>query len=136
MIYPSTRSRIERELICNIPAFIPVVSTVSGALRAGVFGLGQGIIDLSVAVAQLAQGVFFKMKGNAESAKTAFNGFKEAAWFVMHDGVNIIHGLVDMIPLLGNALHWIYDAAEMRFGYNDNDRRTALSFAGCGGVDG
>lgn len=84
------------EKILNLPGYVPIVSSFSGALRAE-----MGKVEL---IASLFIGAYVGfVTGDVDQ------GIAAVIIYAIHGLTNIGRGVVECIPLLGNFLCWIYD---------------------------
>lgn len=89
------------ERVFNILGYIPIVSSISGPIRSGIWAIAQifgGIIGL---VLSLFLSIFTGDEGS--------NIFWIWAALVVNGVLNIIRGTIESIPFLGNLICFLYD---------------------------
>jgi hypothetical protein len=106
--YEQQRESFEKTI--NVFGYIPVISTFSGTLRMVVGGIA--LIKHVVAAVFCSIADLFGSNSNGYGYRV----FKYSAYCI-HDLCNVIRGGVELFPLAGNLITFIYDFALGRFSY-------------------
>ena len=112
----NTLKSFEQKL--NPLGYLPGISIVSGTVRA-LFGIAEMISGLAKAAFQT-----MNPNRNLETQKTRIDFDIELC---MHGLANIVRGVIESIPLFGNAACLCFDHADNRLEYRSLDNRTAKS---------
>lgn len=95
-------SQFEKAL--NVAGYIPIVSSVSGAVR-----VLYGKIEVVAAVGTAAISALKALFSDARGSKEWFGRSVMALDYALHGVANIVRGYIEMVPFLGLALCLPYD---------------------------
>jgi hypothetical protein len=85
----------------NILGYIPLVSSITGPIRSGIWGTGQLFIGLIGLPISLLVALF------------SGGSWSHVFWFwaalIVNGVLNMIRGTIEAVPLLGNLIVFLYD---------------------------
>ncbi len=93
----------------NIAGYIPIVSSLTGLIRIVVWAQLQlylGLLAMTIAIILAMCG---RIGGDKAFAKRCVEASQLSFRISANSTLNGLRGLVEVVPLLGNLLCWLYD---------------------------
>lgn len=93
----------------NVLGYIPIVSTVSGGIRVGVYSALQGLAALVCLMVTLLIALILFLAKQGERQRTYLAYARASAFHILDGRLNAGRGIVELFPIIGNLLCYGYD---------------------------